>query len=436
MKKNHFRNVRIFVDDGVSGATMRRGGFQEMMALIEAGKVKTVIVKDMSRLGRNYIEVGQLTEIIFPQHNVRLIALNDGVDSELGEDDFTPFRNVMNEWYLKDLSRKLRSAQRTKSAQGYAIGRPPLGYMRNPDNPKSWAIDEEGAAVVRMIYAMRLQGVSVNDIAQKLRHRRVLTPSAYAVQKGYTTRKISVRGEFFWDHPIVRDILSNRAYLGDVVNFRTTSRSYKLKQRIDNPEDKWEIHEGIHDPVIDQASWEAVQKTFGSTKIRKPKTVEERNMFSGLLICNDCGAHLNYKYTHDNPENQYFSCRNKRANNGLCHSTHHIRVDYITALVANHLRRTLHFASLFEDEFVKVVVDERYREVQLRQKKNQRELAEAKARDKEINRLYEKIYEDQALGRLPEERFMMLASKYDDEQAALRQRIRYLQKNRHGRKGT
>jgi len=178
----------------------------------------------------------------------------------------------------------------------FAASNTPLGYMRDPENPKRWMIDEEGAAVVRMIYAMRLKGVSVNDIAQKLRHRRVLTPSAYAVRKGTCKRKIGVRGEFFWDHPIVCDILSNRAYLGDAINFRTYSRSYKLKERLDNPEEKWEIHEGIHDPVIDRASWEAVQKTFGNTKIRKPKTVEERNMFSGYLVCADCGARLNYKW--------------------------------------------------------------------------------------------------------------------------------------------
>ena len=201
----------------------------------------------------------------------------------------------MNEWYLKDLSRKLRSAQRAKSAQGYALGQPPLGYRRDPENPKRWVIDEEGAVVVRMIYAMRLEGVSVNDIAAKLRHRRVLTPSAYALQQGYTKRRASVHGEYFWDHPIVRSILSNRAYLGDVVNFRTFSRSYKLKQRLDNPEEKWDIHEGVHDPVIERGAWEAVQRTFGGTKFRKPKSVE-RSMFSGFLLCADCGAHLNFKW--------------------------------------------------------------------------------------------------------------------------------------------
>ena len=426
-KKNGHRNIRIFVDDGVSGATFQRSGFQEMMALIEAGKVKTVIVKDMSRFGRNYIEVGQLTEVVFPQYNVRLIAVNDGVDSAAGDDDFTPFRNIMNEWYLKDLSRKLRSAHRVKSSQGYALGQPPFGYMRDPENPKRWVLDSEAADVVRMIYAMRLQGTSTNDIARILKHRRVFTPSAYAFRKGYTKRACSPNGEYFWAHPAIRTILSNRAYLGDVVNFRTFTRSYKLKRRLENAEENWEIHEGVHDSIIDRESFDAVQKTFGDTKFRKPKHVE-RNLFSGLLECSDCGAKLNYKFTHDNPANHYFSCKNKRANNGLCATTHHIRVDKLTEVVINHLRNILHFAEKFEDEFVKIVVDEHYREVCATQRKNQKELAEAVIRNKELDRLYEKIYEDQALGKLPEERFHMLAVKYDDEQAALKQRIRHLKK--------
>jgi hypothetical protein len=212
-----------------------------------------------------------------------------------------------------------------------------------------------------------------------------------------------------------------------VINFRTTSRSYKLKQRLENPEENWDIHEGVHDAVIDRHIWETVQKSFGGTKYRKSKNIEQ-NMFSGLLVCSDCGAHLNYKFTHDNPENQYFSCRNNRARNGLCQTSHHIRVDKLTELVTIHLRGLMRFASQFEDEFVKIVVDEHYKNVLASQRKNQRDLAEAQTRDKEIDRLYEKIYEDQALGRLPEERFNQLAVKYDEEQAALRTRIRHLKK--------
>jgi len=323
-KKNGFRNVKVFLDDGVSGVTFKRDGFKEMYDLIETDQVSTVIVKDMSRLGRNYLEVGQLTEMFFPQHNVRFIAVNDSVDSSQGEDDFTPFRNIMNEWYAKDMSRKLRSALRTKSKQGYAIGLPPFGYKHDMVDPRRWVIDEEAAEVVRRIYQMRKAGISTNDIAKILKREKVLTPSAYAIQKGYRTPpKRSTRGEYFWDVSVVLEILTKQVYVGDVINFRTYSKSYKLKERLDNPRENWEIHKDVHEPIIERSFWEDIQKTFGDTKYRKPKHIE-KNMFAGYLKCSDCGANLNYKYTHDNPNNHYFSCHNKRSNNGLCGKTHHI----------------------------------------------------------------------------------------------------------------
>lgn len=397
-----------------------------MYALIEQDQVGTVIVKDMSRLGRNYIEVGQLTETVFPQYNIRFIAVNDGVDSEKGEDDFTPFRNIMNEWYAKDMSRKMRSALKTKSKQGYAIGHPPLGYKYDTADPRRWIIDEEGAEVIRRMYQLRLDGISINDMAKLLKREKILTPSAYAFQKGYRQpTKKATRGECFWDTGIVRQILLNRAYIGDVINFRTYSKSFKLKDRLQNDEENWEIHEGAHEPIIERSTWESVQKTFGDTKYRKPKHVE-KHMFAGFLKCSDCGANLNYKYTHDNPDNHYFSCRNKRANNGLCKTKHHIRVDVIERLVRDHLAGIIRFASLFEDEFVKIVVDEHYKQIQIQQRRNQENLAALLLREKELDTLFEKIYEDQALGRLSEERFQKMSCKYEDEQSELKQRIKHL----------
>jgi len=424
-QKNGFRNVRVFLDDGVSGATFNRDGFQSMLDLIEQDMVSTVIVKDMSRFGRNYLEVGQLTEIVFPQHSVRLIAIADGVDSDKGEDDFTAFRNVINELYLKDLSRKLRSSQRIKSKQGYAIGQPPLGYKRDPDEPKRWIIDDEGAEIVRRIFNMRIQGTSISDIATVLRREKVLSPAAYAASKGYKNYPTPKRGNHLWGANPVRQVLGNQAYLGDVINFRTYSKSYKLKRRLDNPPENWEIHEGMHDPIVERHIWEQVQKSFGDTKYRQPKHIE-KNMFAGYLYCSDCGGRLNYKYTHDKPHNHYFSCHNKRQNNGLCAQTHHIRVDVIARIVTMHLSKILRFAALFEDEFVKIVVDEHYKMVQLQQRKNQVALAEAVAREKELDVLFETVYEDKALGRLSEERFLKLSHKYEDEQSALRQNIKHL----------
>lgn len=332
-KENGFKNIKIFIDDGVSGVTFNRQGFKEMFKLIEADQVGTLIVKNMSRLGRNYIEIRQLTETILPMHDVRLIAVNDGVDCEKGEDDFTPFRNIMNEWYAKDMSRKMRSALKIKDGQGYAIGHPPLGYKKDPDNPKCWVIDEEGAEIIRKIYNLRLQGESTIKISKILKNEEILIPSMYAHKKGYRKPSIkNLRSEYLWTVEMVRKILSNQSYVGDVVNFKTYSKSFKLKKRLENSEENWQIHKDVHEPIISREVFEQVQKSFGDIKYRKPKYIE-KNMFAGFLKCSDCGANLNYKYTHANPDNHYFSCRNNRAKNGLRKKTHHIRVDVLTNLV-------------------------------------------------------------------------------------------------------
>lgn len=237
-KRNKFRNIKTFVDDGVSGVTFNRDGFKKLMQLIEADQVETLIVKDMSRLGRNYLEVGQLTETVFPMRDIHFIAVNDGVDSEQGEDDFSPFRNIMNEWYAKDMSRKMRSALHTKSKQGYAVGQPPLGYKYADGDKKLWIIDQEGADIVRHIFTMRRDGTSINDIAKTLKREKILIPSIYAQRKGFKNpTKKAVRGEFLWDTSMVRKLLMNRSYIGDVVNFRTYSKSFKLKERLANPEE-------------------------------------------------------------------------------------------------------------------------------------------------------------------------------------------------------
>ena len=425
-KKNRFRNIRVFVDDGVSGVTFNRNGIMELMKLIEADNVAILIVKDMSRLGRNYLEVGQFTETLLPMHNVRFIAVNDGVDSDKGEDDFTPFRNIMNEWYAKDMSRKMRSTLKTKSGQGYPVEPPPFGYRRDENNPKLWTVDPEAAEVVRYIFSLREAPTSVNHIAEKLRYEKYIIPSLYAQRKGYRNpTTIPTRGEYMWDKSMVQKILMNRSYVGDVVNFRTYSKSFKLKDRLDNPEENWEIHENVHEPIISRSVWESVQKSFGTTKCRAPKHVE-KNIFAGLLKCADCGANLNYKYTHDNPDNHYFSCRNNRQKNGLCSQSHHIRVDSITDIVTLHLAGILRFASVFEDEFVKLVVNEQYKVIELQQRRNQLALQTAHARAKEVDILCEKLFEEKILGNLTEERFKKLSYKYEDEQSELSQKVKHL----------
>lgn len=222
-KEHGFKNIKIFIDDEVSGVTFNRQGFKEMMRLVEAGQVSTIIVKDMSRLGKNYIEVGQLTETILPMYDARLIAVNDGVDSSKGEDDFTPFRNIMNEWYAKDMSRKMRSTLKIKNSQGYAIGHPPLGYKKAPDNPKCWVIDDEGAEIIRKIYNLRIQGESTIKISKILKNEKVLIPSMYAYKKGYRKPAIkNPRSEYLWTVEMVRKILLNQSYVRDVITSKLT----------------------------------------------------------------------------------------------------------------------------------------------------------------------------------------------------------------------
>ncbi len=427
-KEYGFKNIKIFIDDGVSGVTFNRQGFKEMMLLVEAGQVSTIIVKDMSRLGRNYIEVGQLTETILPMYDVRLTAVNDGVDSSKGEDDFTPFRNIMNEWYAKDMSRKMRSTLKIKNSQGYAIGHPPLGYKKDPDNPKCWIIDDEGAEIIRKIYNLRIQGESTIKISKILKNEKVLIPSMYAYKKGYRKPAIkNPRSEYLWTVEMVRKILLNQSYVGDVINFKTYSKSFKLKKRLENDKENWQIHKDVHEPIISREVFEEVQKSFGDTKYRKPKYIE-KNMFAGFLKCSDCGANLNYKFTHDNPDNHYFSCRNNRAQNGLCKKTHHIRVDVLTNLVKNDIANIVRFATNFEDEFVKIVVDEDYKRIQATQKKNLEALNKMLARDKELDTLCEKVFEEKILGNLSEERFLKLSQKYEEEQFELKAQIKHMKK--------
>lgn len=427
-KEHGFRNVKVFIDDGISGVTFNRQGFKEMFKLIEADQVQTLIVKDMSRLGRNYIEVGQLTETILPMHDVRLIAVNDRVDSSMGEDDFTPFRNIMNEWYAKDMSRKMRSTLKLKNSQGYAIGHPPYGYKYDEIDKKRWTVDEEAADVVRRIFNLRKQGESMNGIARILKKEKIYIPSAYAMKKGLKKPLVKPPlGEYLWTHIMIRKILSNQSYVGDVINFKTYSKSFKLKKRLENDKENWQIHKDVHEPIIGRELFEMIQKTFKTTKCQKPRHVE-KNMFAGFLQCSDCGANLNYKFTNDNPDNHYFSCKNSRAQNGLCKKTHHIRVDVLTNLVKNDISNIVKFAKEFEDEFVKIVVDEDYKRIQATQKRNLESLNKMLTRDKELDTLCEKVFEEKILGNLSEERFLKLSEKYEEEQFELKARIKNMKK--------
>ena len=282
-KDHHFPNPKFYVDDGYTGTNFNRPGFQEMIEDIEAGYVTTVIVKDMSRLGRNYLQVGYYTDTFFPDHNVRFIAINDGVDSEQGEDDFTPFRNIMNEWYAKDISRKVRSSKKLRGNAGDPLCLPPYGYRKDPDNPKQWIIDEEAAEVVRKIYRLCIEGNGIETTARILQESGILTPTYYWAKKGIRKGgKKTQDNPCKWCKTTITKILTLQEYTGVLINFKTYSKSFKDKRRRENPEENQRVFENHHEPIIDRSTWETVQKIRAGTKRRQPKN-SEKNMFAGLL---------------------------------------------------------------------------------------------------------------------------------------------------------
>lgn len=427
VERNNFHNIVCLTDDGVSGVTDKRKEFQKLITLVKADRVKTVIVKDMSRLGRNYLSVGEYVEYLFPSHDVRLIAVNDGVDTINGVDDFTPFRNVMNEWYAKDISRKRRATNTTLDKQGKPIGQPPYGYKWD-GNSLFWEVDEEASEVVKRIYALKLDGYSLTRIAETLRKDKVYIPTVYMMMNGLRKPQQHLeRGNYFWNTSTISTILKNQKYCGDVINFQTYSRSYKLKERLHNPKEEWSIHKDVHEPIIDRDTFEQVQKTFSQTKMRSPKDIP-KHILAGYLVCSDCGKNLHYKLTYPNNDNHYFSCGNNRTSKTLCPQSHHIRVDVIMEATLQMIARVTQFARDYEDEFVKIVVSEQYKLIQLEQERNKKELGRITGRQSELEILFAKLYEDRTLGVLPESMFLKMSKKYTDELAELETKVTVLQK--------
>lgn len=354
-KEKSYTNLVHFLDDGISGVTMDRPGFVDMIQQLEQGKAAAVFVKDLSRLGRNYIEVGRLTEEFFPEHDIRLVAVSDNIDTAEGDNELAPIRNLFNEWYARDISKKRRISNKIKGNAGEPMGQPPYGYMKDPDNPKRWIVDDEAAQVVKRIYGMTLDGMGTEQIAAQLEREEILTPRAYWLKKGVKRPgKGKQQPPTKWNSSTVTKILSLQEYCGDILNFKTYSKSYKNKKRIENDRENWVVFKDVHEPIIDRAVWEQVQQKRG--KVRKRRTNEgEKNMFSGLLVCADCGNNLHFHFNQGNPEIRYFNCSNYKGNRGTCISTHYVRVDFLEQVVLGEIKRLTKFASRYEDDFVKAL---------------------------------------------------------------------------------
>ena len=425
-KEKGYTNLVHFFDDGISGVTMDRPGFADMIQQLEQGKAAAVFVKDLSRLGRNYIEVGRLTEEFFPNHDIRLVAVSDNIDTDEGENELAPIRNLFNEWYARDISKKRRISNKIKGNAGEPMGQPPYGYIKDPENPKRWIVDEEAARVVRRIYRMTLEGVGTEQIAAKLEEDGILTPRAYWHSKGINRPgKVKDLLPTHWNSSSVIKMLSVQEYCGDILNFKTYSKSYKNKKRLENDRENWAIFKDVHEPIIERAVFEQVQQKRGKMRKRQAKD-GERSMFSGLLVCADCGSNLHFHFNQGNPEIKYFNCSNYKGNRGTCGSTHYVRVDFLEQVVLGEIRRLTKYAGLYEDDFLKEVIGHSRQAEETERRLKEKELKSLLARDDELDGLFERIYEDNVSGKLSDDRFAKMSRRYEEEQKELSEKKKKL----------
>lgn len=426
-KDKGYSDTIFFVDDGITGTTMKRPGFQKMITAIEAGYISAVFVKDLSRLGRNYIEVGKLTEEFFPLHDVRLVAVSDGVDSDEGEDDFTPFKNIMNEYYAKDISKKRRIVNKMKGNAGIPLSPPPYGYIKNPDDPRFWVIDPEAADVVRRIYRMALEGYGLAETAAALGADGIVNPTYYWRSKG-TSRggSKSTLEPTKWGHTTIKKILTTQEYCGDVINFKSYSKSYKMKKRIENPEENRAIFLNVHEAIIDRPTWEKVQALKAGTRRKRPTVTQEPSVFSGVMKCPECGGNLNFHFNQNNHDIKFFSCQNHNSGLRKCSSTHYIRLDFLEQVVLYEVHRLACFANEYENDFIKAMVGRSAKVAENERIRKKRELDALLARDRELDTLFERLYEDNVSGKIDDARFAKMAKRYEQEQGENAGRIKTL----------
>ena len=419
-------NTKYYVDDGYTGTNFNRPAFQELLDDIEMGYISVVIVKDLSRLGRDYVSVGHYTDNYFPEHNVRFIAVNDMVDSDEGENEIAPFKNVMNEMYARDISRKVRSAHRIRGNMGEPLSQPPYGYMKSPENKKKWIIDTEAAEVVRDIYRMCLDGMGNEAIARELQNRQILIPMAYWQSKGLNRGgKKTQPNPYKWCKTTVQKILCQQEYCGDVINFKTYSKNFKNKTRIDNPVENWKIFKDVHEPIIDRDTWETVQKHTAQTKRRAPKKENARkHIFSGLIRCADCGSNMRYHTNTVNKEIHYFSCGNYvKDTRGTCQARHYIRADALEQIVILELKRLAVMLQMDEPLLVEILEKKTNKDFYDEKKFLEGELQKAIVRQQTVASLYEKLYEDNATGKVTDEWFTHMSHKYEVERTELKIKI-------------
>ncbi len=419
---NGFLNTAYFVDDGYSGTNFERPDFQRMLAEMDEGRIGTIIVKDMSRLGRDYLKVGYYTEVAFPNADVRFIAVSNGVDSaNQQESDFTPFLNIINEWYAKDTSKKIRAVFKAKGESGKPLcTNPPYGYIKDSEDKMHWIVDTEAAEVVKAIFKMCMEGFGPTQIAKSLEKSQIETPSVHLNGMGINTPAKQTETPYAWQARTVADILARVEYLGHTVNFKTRKKSYKSKETIwNNPED-WMIFENTHEAIIDEQVWETVQKIREGK--RRPSRMGEMGVFSGMMFCADCGAKL-YQvrangWTHDK---EYFVCATYRKKKGLC-SSHQIRNVVIEELVLDDLQQVVNYVKEHERDFIAAATKSSEKRIAEDLRMSQKEYEQGQARIATLDKIMKRLYEDRVMETISEERFYKMSTDYETEQKSLVER--------------
>ena len=414
---NGFRNTAYYVDDGVSGTTWEREGFKAMLADIEAGKVGTVITKDLSRLGRDYLKTGELIEIVFPEYDVRYIAVNDGVDTFKSENEMMAFKNIFNDWYARDCSKKIRAVFKAKGQAGKHLCPPIYGYKKSDTDKNLWVIDDAAADVVRKIFKLCIDGYGPVQIARILTEQGIPTPTAYALSQGRDNGRHNAK-LYRWGATTVSKILEKPEYCGHTVNFRTRMKSYKVHKIIYNPQEEWLIFENTHEPIISQQEFDLVQELRKNK--RRPQRSEVVNPFAGMVYCADCGEKMYLsRRKNERPEQEHMRCSTYAKDGDKC-TVHYIRTCVLNEIVLGELNKLLASVRENEDEFVQTAMSNSVQRKSSELTKAKKTLKQAQKRIAELDRLFTRLYEDNVSGKISDERFAMMSAGYEDEENRLK----------------
>ena len=423
--ENGFQNTRFYVDDGYSGTNFNRPAFEQMMDDMSNGDIAVIITKDLSRLGRNQLHTGLYIEEIFPSNDVRYIAVNDNVDTKYeNSNELMPFKNLFNEWHVRDCSRKVRNVVNAKAQRGIRVGtRAPYGYRKGATKDSPLLVDEEAAAVVKRIFAMCAGGMGPAQIAKQLKKECIYSPSMYAYTKFGTSHSgLNAERPYNWTGDMVADMLQNMVYLGHTVNLRYSTKSYKDKKRCERPKSEWLIFENTHEELVDQETWDIVQEVRSHK--RRRTNMDEQNMFSGLVYCADCSKPMVLHRAHTmKPEQNHFTCRTYKKDGAEVCSAHYIREVALKEIVLETIRRATEFARSDPERFAAYIQQKQSTEVAKEIRGLERELSTMRKRDGELDVVFKRMYEDSALGRVSNEQFRLLSEAYSKEKAQLAEAI-------------